>query len=193
MGGLNENGLINIKNKSHSITAQVIVPDGRPCEGVILSQGGFAGGWILYVKDGRLTYCYNFVGLDKYVITSTQPLSSGEHQVRMQFAYDGGGLGKGGTATLYIDGNAVGSGPVEKTIAMIFSRDETSDVGIKRGSPITVDVPTENNAFTGTVQVVVIQTDVKENVEHLISHEDLLKHLDGPPVVRGRGVRPRQF
>ena len=178
MGGLNENGLINIKNKSHSITAQVIVPEGKPCEGVILSQGGFAGGWILYVKkDGRLTYCYNFAGLDKYVITSTQPLSTGEHQVRMQFAYDGGGLGKGGTATLYIDGNAVGSGRVERTMAIIFAGDETSDVGIKRGSPVTVDVPTKNNAFTGTVQVVVIQTDVRENVEHLISHEDLLNIL----------------
>ena len=95
MGGLNENGLINIKNKSHSITAQVIVPEGKPCEGVILSQGGFAGGWILYVKDGHLKYCYNFAGLEKYIVSATQPLPSGEHQVRMEFAYDGGGLGKG--------------------------------------------------------------------------------------------------
>jgi hypothetical protein len=177
MGGLNEGALINVKNKSHSITAQVIVPEAKPCEGVILSQGGFAGGWILYVKDGHLTYCYNFAGLAKYVISSTQPLSSGEHQVRMQFAYDGGGLGKGGTVTLYIDGNAVGSGRVERTVAMIFSTDETSDVGVKRGSPVTVDVPTENNAFTGIVQVVVIQTDTKEEVDHLISREELLNIL----------------
>src|SRR5215471_7179420 len=109
MGGLNENGLINIKNKSHSVTAQVIVPEGKPCEGVILSQGGFAGGWIFYVKGGRLTYCYNFAALEKYVISSTQPLSSGEHQVRMEFAYDGG-LAKGGNVTLYVDGKGVGSG-----------------------------------------------------------------------------------
>jgi hypothetical protein len=121
MGGLNENGLINIKNKSHSVTAQVIVPEGKPCEGVILSQGGFAGGWILYVKDGRLTYCYNFAGLEKYVISLTQPLSNGDHQVRMEFAYDGGGLAKGGTVTLYIDGNAVSSGRVERTLPMVFS------------------------------------------------------------------------
>jgi arylsulfatase len=144
---------------------------------VILSQGGFAGGWILYVKEGHLSYCYNFAGLEKYVISSTQPLSSGEHQVRMQFAYDGGGLGKGGTVTLYIDGNAVGSGRVERTIAMIFSGDETSDVGIKRGSPITVDVPIENNRFTGIVLAVVIQTDIKEELDHLISREDLLNIL----------------
>jgi hypothetical protein len=177
MGGLNEGALINVKNKSHSITAQVIVPEGKPCKGVILSQGGFAGGWILYVRDGHLTYCYNFAGLEKYVISSAQPLSSGEHQLRMQFAYDGGGLGKGGTVTLYIDGNAVGSGRVERTVAMIFSADETSDVGMKRGSPVTTDVPAENNAFTGTVQVVVIQTDDKEDVERLISREDLLNIL----------------
>ena len=143
MGGLNENGLINIENKSHSITAQVRVPEGRPCEGVIFSQGGIAGGWIFYVKDGRLTYCYNFAALEQHVISSTQPLSSGQHQVRMEFAYDGGGLGKGGTVILYIDGKAVGSGRVEKTLAMVCSIDETSAVGIKRGSPITPDVPIE--------------------------------------------------
>jgi len=119
MGGLNENALINIKNKSHSITAQVIVPEGRPCEGVILSQGGFAAGWIFYVKDRRLTYCYNFGALEKYVISSTGPLSSGEHQVRMEFAYDGDGLAKGGIVKLYIDGNAAGSGRVERTLPII--------------------------------------------------------------------------
>jgi arylsulfatase A-like enzyme len=174
MGGLNEGTLINVKNKTHTITAQLIVPEGKPCEGVILSQGGFAGGWILYVNGGHLTYCYNFAGLEKYVISSTQPLSSGEHQVRMHFAYDGGGLGRGGTATLYIDGNVVGSGRVEKTVAIVFSLDETSDVGMKRGSPVTDEVSVENNAFTGTVQVVVIQTDLKEDVDGLISREDLL-------------------
>ena len=177
MGGLNENGLINIKNKSHSITAQVLVPDGKPCEGVILSQGGVAAGWILYLKGGHLTYCYNFGGLEKYVVTATQPLLSGEHQVRMEFAYDGGGLAKGGAVTLYIDGHNVGSGRVERTMPMGLSADETSNVGVKRGSPITSDVPTEDNAFTGTVQLVVIETDPKEEVDKLISHEQLLHIL----------------
>jgi hypothetical protein len=144
---------------------------------VLLSQGGIAGGWIFYVKDGHLTYCYNFAGLAKYVISSTQALSTGEHQVRMHFAYDGGGLGKGGTVTLYTDGNAVGSGRVESTMALSFYGDETSDVGMKRGSPITADVPLENNAFSGTVQAVVIQTDLKEDLDHLISREDLLNIL----------------
>jgi arylsulfatase len=177
MGGLNENTLINLKNKSFSVTAQVIIPEGKSCEGVILSQGGFPGGWIFYVKNGRLTYCYNYAGAERYVISSSQPLPSGSHQVRMEFAYDGGGLGKGGTVTLYIDGNSVGSGRVEKTLAIVFSADETADVGIKRGSPITPDLSTRNNEFTGTVQLVVIETDTKEPVDHLISHEQLLHIL----------------
>jgi arylsulfatase len=100
MGGLNENGLINIKNKSHSVTARVVVAEGKPCEGVILWQGGFAGGWILYVKDGKLTYCYNSARLERYIISAAQAVSSGEHQLRMEFAYEGGGLAEGGAVTL---------------------------------------------------------------------------------------------
>ena len=94
--------------------------------------------------------------------------------MRMHFEYDGGGLGKGGTVTLYVDANAAGSGRVERTVVLVFSADETSDVGMKRGSPITADVPVENNAFTGTVRVVVIQTDLKEDLDSLMSREDLL-------------------
>jgi arylsulfatase len=177
MGGLNEHAIIDLKNKSHSVTAQLSVPEGKSCEGVIFSQGGFAGGWILYVKGGQLKYCYNFAGLEKQTISSTQQIAGGDHQVRMEFAYDGGGLAKGGTVTLYLDGKAVGSGRVERTLPLIFSADETSDVGVKRGSPITSDVPTENNAFTGTVQIIVIETNAKDGADHLISREDLLHIL----------------
>ncbi len=99
MGGLNENGLINIKNKSHSVTAQVIVPEGTPCGGAILSQGGFAGGWIFYVKDAHLKYCYNFAvaWISMSSLGYGAASTSGEHQIRMQFAYDGGGLGRAET------------------------------------------------------------------------------------------------
>ena len=115
--------------------------------------------------------------MEKYTISATEPLSSGEHQVRMEFSYDGGGLGKGGSVTLYIDGHTVGSAGSNIHIAMVFSADETSDVGLKRGAPITPDLPTHNNAFTGTVQVIVIETDTKENIDHLISREDLVNML----------------
>ncbi len=173
MGGLNENGLINIKNKSHSITAQVVVPEGATAQGVILAQGGIGGGWMFYVEGGKLTYLYNFVGLRKTLVESAQVLPSGKHQVRMEFAYDGGGLAKGGNVTLYIDGKAVGNGRVEQTAPMVFSADETSDVGRKRGSPMIPDMPSEKSEFNGTVEVVVIETS-GESSDHLLDREEVL-------------------
>ena len=176
MGGLNENALLNVKNKSHSITGQVVVPDGEPANGVILSQGGIGGGWMFYVKDGTLTYLYNFAGLRHFVITSTQPLTAGTHQVRMEFAYDGGGLAKGGGVTLLIDGKAVGQGRIDQTVPIVFSGDETSDVGVKHGSPMTPDMPPEQSRFNGTVNVVVIET-AGDNHDHLLSKEDVLNMI----------------
>ena len=176
MGGLNENGLVNVKNKSHSVTAQVRVPEGAPAQGVILSQGGIGGGWMFYVKDGKPTYLYNFAGLREFVITSAQTLTPGTRQVRMEFAYDGGGLSKGGNVTLYIDGKPVGKGRVDQTLAMVFSADETSDVGVKRGSPMTPDMPAEKSRFTGTVDVVVVETS-GESTEHLLDREQVLQMI----------------
>ena len=174
MGGLNENGIVNIKNKSHSITAELIVPQNNPAEGVIIAQGGIAGGWMLYVKNGKLTYLYNFLGLKQFVITATEQLTSGQHQVKMEFAYDGGGLAKGGTVTLFIDGKEVGNGRVEQTHPLVFSTDETSDVGVKLGSPMTPDMPAgDKSAFNGNVLAVVIDAS-GENIDHLLSREDLL-------------------
>ena len=176
MGALNENGLINVKNKSHSITAQVVVPEGTTAQGVILSQGGIGGGWMFYVEDGKPKYLYNFVGLRETEIASTEALNPGTHQVRMEFAYDGGGLAKGGTVTLFIDGKAVGSGRLEATVPMVFSADETSDVGLKRGSPMKPDMPSAKSAFNGTVQVVAIETS-GENQDHLLDREQVLNMI----------------
>ncbi len=176
MGALNENGIVNVKNKSHSITAQLVIPEGKPANGVILSQGGIGGGWMFYVKDGKLTYLYNFVGLRQTMIESTQALTSGTHQARMEFAYDGGGLAKGGIVTLYIDGKAVGNGRLNETVPMVFSADETSDVGVKRGSPMTPDMPPEESAFNGTVQAVVIETS-GESADHLLDREQVLNMI----------------
>ena len=109
MGRLGENAVLNVKNKSHTVTAEVVVPDGG-ASGVIVSQGGITGGWSLYAKDGKLTYCYNYFGLDQTVIAAETLLPAGTHQVRMEFAYDGGGVGKGGAVTLYVDGQPIGRG-----------------------------------------------------------------------------------
>ena len=103
MGRLTENSVVNIKNKSYAVTAEVVVPESG-AEGVIVAQGGITGGWSLYAKDGKPKYCYNFFGLERYYVEGTSKIPPGTHQVRMEFAYDGGGLGKGGTVTLYIDG-----------------------------------------------------------------------------------------
>ena len=111
MGRLSENSVVSIKNKSFSVTANVTVPDGG-AEGTIIAQGGRFGGWALYAKEGTAEFVYNVLGIHEFPTVATEPIPAGDHQVRMEFAYDGGGLGKGGTVTLYHDGKAVGTGKV---------------------------------------------------------------------------------
>jgi hypothetical protein len=100
MGRLSENSIVVMKNKSHSVTAEVVVPKAG-AQGVISAQGGSVNGWSLYAKGGRLKYCYNFFGVKLFFIESTKTMPAGTHQVRMEFKYDGGGLGKAGVVSLY--------------------------------------------------------------------------------------------
>jgi arylsulfatase len=172
MGRLSESSIVNFKNKSHAITAEVVVPESG-AEGVIVAQGGLTGGWSLYTKAGKPKYCYNFYGVDRYTIEGTMAIPPGTHQVRMEFAYDGGGLAKGGTVALYVDGQKAGEGRVDRTEPIVFSADETCDVGFEAGSPVTYDYPTEGGKFSGDVNWV--QIDVGEDAEdldHLISPEE---------------------
>jgi hypothetical protein len=101
MGRLSESSVVSIKNKSFSVTAEVVVPDGG-AQGVIIAQGGRFGGWALYVKDGKAKFVYNVLGIQEFAVEAGMPIPEGDHQVRMEFAYDGGGLAKGGNVTLYI-------------------------------------------------------------------------------------------
>jgi arylsulfatase len=172
MGRLTENSVVMMKNTSFSLTAEVVVPESG-AEGVIMAQGGVTGGHSLYVKDGRPKYCYNFFGLDRYYAEGTETLPAGQHQVRMEFAYDGGGLGRGGTVTFYIDGKAAGEGRIDRTEAFLFSADETCDVGNEFGSPVTTDYSTKR--FTGEVNWVEIDLGLDDH-NHLIRPEDRL-HL----------------
>ncbi|MFZ0041303.1 MAG: arylsulfatase [Solirubrobacteraceae bacterium] len=174
MGRLTENSVLNIKNKSHAVTAEVVVPD-TGVDGVIVAQGGVTGGWSLYVKDGKPTYTYNFFGLERYYVRGGQPLPAGTHQVRMEFDYDGGGLAKGGTATLYTDGEPIGSGRIEKTEPILFSADETCDVGAEYGSPVSEDYGPTGNQFTGEVNWVEIDIgDAASNPDHELTHAQRL-------------------
>ena len=100
---------------------------------MIIAQGGNIGGWALYAKGGKLKYCYNLLGIQYFYVEATSALPAGEHQVRMEFAYAGGGLGKGGTVSLFVDGKKVGEGKVAATAAMIFSADDGCDVGRGHG------------------------------------------------------------
>jgi arylsulfatase len=175
MGRLSENSLLNIKNKSHAVTAEVVVPEAG-AEGVIFAQGGAFAGWSLYVKDARPTYCYNLLGLQRFKIAADAAVPAGTHQVRMEFAYDGGGLGKGGTVTLYLDGDQVGEGRVEGTVPMIFSADETADVGRDSASPVSDDYDGESSVFSGTVNWVQIDLgEDAEDADHLITPEERLR------------------
>src|SRR5262245_25020517 len=151
MGRLSENSVLNLKNKSHSVTAEIVVPD-KGAEGVIIAQGGNIGGWSLYVKSGKLKYCYNFLGIQYFYVEADKPFDKGEHQVRMEFAYDGSALGKGGTATLFVDGKKAGEGRIGATAAMVFSADDGCDVGRDTGSPVSQDYGPRGNAFNGTIK-----------------------------------------
>jgi len=174
MGRLTENSVVVLKNKSHAVTAQIVVPDGG-AEGVIVAQGGAFGGWSLYLKDGRPAYCYNLFGLQRFKVHGEAPVSPGEHQVRMEFAYDGGGLGKGGTATLYVDGAQVGDGRIDATVPMLFSGDETTDVGTDGGTPVSDDLDLRESRFTGRVRWVEIALgDDAQDADHLITTEERL-------------------
>lgn len=171
MGRLAENCVLNIKNKSHSVTAEIVVP-AQGAEGVIISQGANIGGWSLYAKDGKLKYCYNWSGLKHFYVEADTPIPAGEHQVRMEFAYAGGGLGKGGKVTLYTDGQKVGEGEIGATLAMIFSADDGCDVGEDSGAPVSEDYGSSGNAFNGRIKGVQLAiADAAENADHLLDPE----------------------
>jgi arylsulfatase A-like enzyme len=176
MGRLSENSVVSIKNKSHSVTAVLDVPKSR-ANGVIIAQGGNIGGWALYVKDGKLKYCYNLLGIHYFYAESTSVLSPGEHQVRMEFKYDGGGMGKGGTASLYVDGKPVGETKVAATAAMIFAADDGLDIGGDTGSPVAEDYSPHGNEFTGRIKGVeiTIAEAAAESQDHLIDPEQAMR------------------
>jgi arylsulfatase A-like enzyme len=168
-----EGCVLTVKNKSHAVTANLKVPESG-AKGVIVTQGGSVGGWTLYCKDGKLKYCYNFFGIEHYFTEATTPIPAGEHQVRMEFKYDGGGLAKGGDITLYYDGRAVGKGRVEKSQPMGYSADEACDVGADTGSPASPDYGPAGNRFNGEIAWVEIDVGDDDH-NHLIKPEERLE------------------
>jgi len=173
MVGMSENVFINIKNRSLSITADVEIPEGG-ANGVIIAQAGRFGGWSLYLKDGKPTYCYNFLGLQQFKVSGPEALAAGKATVRMNFDYDGGGIGKGGMATILVNGKEVASGRIERTQGMIFSADETAGVGMDDATPVTTDYKERDNSFTGKILKVTV--DVKPIGAAVKAQADAAKH-----------------
>jgi arylsulfatase len=175
MGRLSENSVVSIKNKSFAVTADLDVP-AKGAEGVMIAQGGRFGGWSLYANSGKAKFVYNVLGIKSYEIESTSPIPAGKTQVRMEFAYDGGGPGKGGNVTLYCDSKSVGKGRVDQTQGFVFSADETTDIGYESGTSVSPDYDAHTSRFNGKIHWVQIDLDKDaQDADHYISPDERLR------------------
>ena len=150
-----ENAFINVKNRSHTITAEVEIPEGGG-EGVILCQGGRFAGWSLYMKGGKVSYVHNWVGKERYTITAKESLPPGKATIRYEFTIEGDDPGSGGTGTISVNGQQVAEGRIENTTPFFFSADETADVGVDEATPVTEDYAERHNEFTGKIEKVTV-------------------------------------
>lgn len=158
MVGMSENVFINIKNRPITLTVDIEIPTGTTANGILIAQGGRFGGWALYVKDGVVSYDYNFLGISRYTVSAKTKLTPGKHTIVFDFAYDGGGPGKGGMGTLTIDGTKVGEGRIDRTQSAIFSADETADVGIDLATPVVERIGAEaKSKFNGRIPKLVVE------------------------------------
>jgi arylsulfatase A-like enzyme len=151
-GRLTEEAAPNVKNRSHIITVRLDA-HGED-DGVLVAQGGRFGGWSLYVVDGRPTYAYNTYGRTITHVRGRAQIPEGEHELAMNFEYGGSPPGGDAFVTLTVDGRDIGSGEIPATTAYYFAFDETCNVGVDRGSPVTDDYAPVHNRYTGTIHSV---------------------------------------
>jgi arylsulfatase len=156
MTGMMENAFINVKNRSHTITAEVEIPTGG-ANGVVIAQAGRFAGWSLYFKDSKPAYVLNWIGRERYTVAASESVAPGKATIRLDFTYDGGGLGKGGTATLSVNGAKSAEGRIERTVPFIFSGDEGTDVGVDNETNVTDAYKEGDNRFTGKINKVTIE------------------------------------
>jgi arylsulfatase len=173
MGRLSENSVLNVKNKSYSVTAEVTAGE-APLRGVVIAQGGRFGGWSVYFVDGRAAFCYNVLGIQEFIVTATEPLATGTHQVRVEFGYDGGGLAKGGGVTIFYDGEEAGQGRVDATQPMIFSADETTDIGKDTGTGVSRQYTSSTSRFSGKIGWVQLDLGTDDH-DHFIDPEERMR------------------
>ncbi|MBX9722957.1 MAG: sulfatase-like hydrolase/transferase, partial [Candidatus Obscuribacterales bacterium] len=167
MTGMSENVFINLKNHSFSLDAEADIPAGG-ASGALIAQAGKFGGWSFYLKDSKPMFTYNWLGQQQYTIESPKALAAGPAKIRFDFAYDGGGPGKGGTGTLTVNGEQVAQGRIERTQGFCFSADEGVDVGCDLGTAVSknYEIPFK---FTGKLGKITV--DLKP-----ASPEDQAKH-----------------
>src|SRR5213596_677864 len=158
MTGMAENAFINVKNRSYTITAPVELKDANT-SGVIIAQAGAFGGWVLYMKDGKVHHEYNYFGVERTNIGGQTALSPGKHEIKYEFIADAPKPGSGGKSALYVDGKKVAEGHIPKTQPYAFSADEGADVGVDNETPASNDYKQGDNKFTG--KIVKVTIDVK--------------------------------
>ncbi|PYJ41787.1 MAG: arylsulfatase, partial [Verrucomicrobia bacterium] len=157
MTGMAENAFINVKNRSYTITAPVELKDANT-SGVIIAQAGAFGGWVLYMKEGKVHHEYNYFGVERTNIGGQTALSPGKHEIKYEFIVDAPKPGSGGKCALYVDGQQVATGRIPKTQPYAFSADEGADVGEDAETAVSNDYKQGDNKFTGKIFKVTIDT-----------------------------------
>jgi arylsulfatase len=176
MKRISEMSVLNVKNKSFQVTAQIRVSDANT-QGTIVAQGGGAGGgWGLFMHEGAARFAYSLFGINVFVTDADEPLAPGEHQVRAEFAYEGEGFAKGGEVTLYYDGEQIGQGKVAVTQPMIFSATEGLEIGRELGTTVFPGASVESTVFTGEIDWVELSAGEDDHT-HLIAPEDHVQLL----------------
>jgi arylsulfatase len=157
MTGMAENAFINVKNRSYTITAPVELKDANT-NGVIIAQAGAFGGWVLYMKDGRVHHEYNYFGVERTNIGGQTALPRGNHEIKYEFIVDAPKPGSGGKCALYVDGQKVAEGRIPKTQPYAFSADEGTDIGVDNETMVSNDYKPGENKFSGKIEKVTIDT-----------------------------------
>lgn len=156
MIALPDGACMRMLNKSWTITAEIELPDDK-ANGMIVTHGGLEGGYGLYLRDGKPTFVYNFLSVDRITFVGSKPLDKGKTTLVVDFKYDGGGMGKGGSIKVSANGETLAEGRLEKTVPVQFSLGEGLDIGMDTGSPIdfTYKMPFP---FSGRIEKVTVET-----------------------------------
>lgn len=150
------------RNRTHKFTAYVDIPAGggdgdRNGDGVLVAEGGISAGYSLYIKNGRPSYTYNYFRREVTTIAAKDSLPVGKSVIELHLVYHGGGLGKGATITLIVNGRKVDEARLTHTVPRAYSFEEAFGVGQDTASPVgPYDAPF---IFRGTLERLELRAD----------------------------------